>query len=94
MESEIVASNCSTRCAEQGIPFYRFSPQLSEVIAAGETDMDKLIPMILEAKRQTHKQGLGDLVQLFQLVAEASRKLQYITKRRTSVATQSSVEHL
>lgn len=36
----------------QGIPFYRFSPKLLEVIALGESDNVKLLEMILQARQQ------------------------------------------
>ena len=86
VESEIVADNCRSRCAEQGIPFYRFSPQLKEMIAAGETDTDKLLDMIIQAKGQTETQGMMEVVKLFQLVAEASRKMNYIDNRKRSAS--------
>ncbi len=33
---------------EQGIPFYRFNPQLDEVIPSGETDLVKLLNMLIK----------------------------------------------
>ena len=80
----MVAKNCGVRCAEQGIPYYRFSPELNEVIPAGETDNEKLIAMILQAKKQASHQGMLELVKLFHVAAEASRKLQYRNSRRMS----------
>jgi len=81
VESEIVANSCKIRCREQNIPYYRFSPQLSQVISAGETDIDKLLEMMWQARLQTPVQGLAELVTLFQLVAEASRKEKYRQSR-------------
>lgn len=81
----MVAKNCKVRCAEQGIPYYRFSPELDEVIPAGETDNDKLIAMILQTKKQTSHQGMAELVKLFHFVAEASQKLQYRISRKLSM---------
>lgn len=87
LESEMVAENCETRCNEQGIQFYRFSPHLDKVIPAGETDNEKLIDMIIAARIQTMSQGLPELVRLFHMVAEASRKLklrQSLVKKKAS----------
>ena len=49
-ESESIAHNVASRCKEQGVDYYRFSPQLTKVIPAGETDLDTLYEMILLAK--------------------------------------------
>ena len=76
-----MAKNCQTRCYEQDIPFYRFSPQLNHVVAAGETDNDKLLDMMLQARVQTPQQRLNELVALFQLVADASKKNKYRQSR-------------
>lgn len=81
VESEIVAKNCSMRCHEQNIPYYRFSPQLSQVIAAGETDNDKLLEMMLQTRIQTPQQHMAELVALFQHVADASKKRRYRQSR-------------
>ncbi len=45
LESEAIAENCRSRMLEQGEPFYRFSPQLPEVIPAGETNLESLVNM-------------------------------------------------
>lgn len=37
---------------EQGIPFYRFNPQLDEVIPSGETDLSKLLNMLIKVPVQ------------------------------------------
>ena len=74
VESEMVAENCKSRCEEQGIPFYRFSPHLKEVVAAGETDLTKLLDMIIQTKIETSEQGLQELIDLF-FVSEASKAL-------------------
>lgn len=39
---------------EQGIPFYRFNPQLDEVIPSGETDLTKLINMLIKVYNNIH----------------------------------------
>ena len=43
------------------------------MIAAGETDDEKLIDMILQTKQQVKEQGLSEIVQMFILTAEYSR---------------------
>ena len=52
------------------------SPSLSpQVVAAGETDTEKLIDMILQTKQQVKDQGLTEIVQMFILTAEYSCRL-------------------
>lgn len=61
---------------EQGVPFYRFSPQLPEVIPAGETNLESLVNMINTTKAAViADKDMAELVELFRLVAEMSRKL-------------------
>ena len=43
------------------------------MVAAGETDDEKLIDMILQTKQQVKEQGLSEIVQMFILTAEYSR---------------------
>ena len=50
-ESENIAENVESRCKEQGVDYYRFSPQLTKVISSGETDLDTLHEMVLMAKK-------------------------------------------
>ena len=50
VESEAMADICRSYCEEQGIPFYRFSPHLSVLIAAGEISLEKLVDMIIETR--------------------------------------------
>ena len=66
----MVAKNCQSRCEEQGILFYRFSPQLQHVIPAGETDNEKLMDMILETKLQSEEMGLQDLIEKIQVASK------------------------
>lgn len=91
MESEIVAKNCSMRCHEQNIPYYRFSPQLNHVIAAGETDTDKLVDMILQTRIQSPQQGITEVASLFQLVADASKKSRYRHSRALAEPDENNV---
>ena len=50
-----MAEASHSRCAEQGIPYYRLNPQLEEVISASETDSKKLLRMIIAAKAQVRE---------------------------------------
>lgn len=68
METEKVAENSKSRCEEQDIPFYRFNPSLKEIIPAGETDNEKLLDMIIEAKIQIKEQGLKEMIELLQML--------------------------
>lgn len=62
-ESESAADNCRSRCTILGVPFYRFSPQLLEVIALGESDNVKLLEMILRTRQQAARDPqIGKLV--------------------------------
>ena len=84
LDSESVAMNCMSRCEEQRIPFYRFSPTLETVIASGETDDQKLIEMLtrtkLEATNKWDKE-INKLVELFRTVAEMSKKQNFLQLR-------------
>lgn len=76
VESEMVAENCRSRCLEQGIYHYRFSPQLEEVVAAGETDINILLNAILQARMQTTSQSdFSEMILRFHECADASRKM-------------------
>ena len=74
-ESEVAATICQSRCIEQGIFYYRFNPQLEEVVSTSETDSDKLINMVLQARIQTPKQGMFELVPLLHNISEWSRRV-------------------
>ena len=50
-ESETISENVASRCKEQGIDYYRFSPQLDTVVSVGETDIGALFKMVLTAKK-------------------------------------------
>ena len=76
VESEVIAENCQSRCKEQGILYYRFSPQLEEVIPPGETDSAKLMDMILEARKQIpYQRDFSELALQFHNLADANRKV-------------------
>ena len=51
----MVARTCEGSYKEQGIPFYRLSPRLPEVISAGETDNKKLLQMIISTRKETRQ---------------------------------------
>eukprot|EP00731_Ephydatia_muelleri_P031640 Em0023g147a len=72
VESEAMADICRSYCEEQGIQFYRFSPHLSSLIAAGEIGLEKLVDMIIETRIQTKTQGISEVVDLLRLVAQES----------------------
>ena len=71
----MVATNSQSRCREQGIPFYRFSPKLRDVIAGSETDNEKLFNMVIQTRIDTREQGMEDVVRLFHTIAGASHHL-------------------
>ena len=74
----MVAENCRSRCLEQGIQFYRFSPELQEVIASGETDSDKLVDMILAARMHTKESiDFHKMIHHFHELAHASREMHH-----------------
>lgn len=72
-----MAVNCRSRCQEQRIPFYRFSPTLESVVETAETDDRKLIDMLTRTKLEActkWKKELQQLNELFKLVANTSNK--------------------
>lgn len=71
----MVATNSQSRCREQGIPFFRFSPKLRDVIAGSETDNEKLFNMVIQTRIDTREQGMEELVRLFHTIAGASHHL-------------------
>lgn len=71
----MVATNSHSRCQEQGIPFYRFSPKLKDVIAGSETDNEKLFNMVIQTRIDTREQGMDELIDLFHMIARASHHL-------------------
>ncbi len=67
VESEAVAEKCKSVCAEQRIPFFRFSPQLDDKIEPGETDSMRLLDMIVKAKISLNQDNQVDLLILLLL---------------------------
>ena len=65
-----------SRLWDQGVPFYRFNPHLNEEISPAETNLEKLFNLIIQTRLQTEGPDMKELVQLFHLVAEMSRKMQ------------------
>ena len=84
VESEMVATNSQSRCREQGIPFYRFSPKLRDVIAGSETDNEKLFNMVIQTRIDTREQGMEEMVRLFHTIAGASHHLAPRTEEETA----------
>ena len=71
-----MAEDCQCRCREQGILFYRFSPQLEAVAEPGETDTIKLLDMILAARKQIPNQdNLSALIVRFHRLSDISKEL-------------------
>ena len=65
--SERAADNSRSRCQEQDIAFYRFSPIFEEVIPLSETDDKILCNMVIYARahlfsKQTH---MEEIIQSF-----------------------------
>jgi hypothetical protein len=73
----MVAANSKSRCKEQDIPFFRFSPKFDEIIAGGETDNEKLLNMIIKTKLDLKQRAkeFDEVVNLFHAVAESSKDL-------------------
>ena len=76
VETETVTENCRSRCAEQGIIFFRLNPRLEEVIEASETNNEKLFDMILQTRMEMIEHNdLGDLVLNFHMLSDVCRKV-------------------
>ena len=76
VETETVTENCRSRCAEQGIIFFRLNPRLEEVIEASETNNEKLFDMILQTRMEMIEHNdLGNLVLNFHMLSDVCRKV-------------------
>ena len=63
VEPSVADDNCRSRCEEQGIRYFRLNPRMEEVVESGETDMETLITMILQTRKEmTGRREFGDLV--------------------------------
>ena len=51
-----VHSNCDCRCREQGIDYFRFNPELDDVVDSGQIQTKKLLTMLWETKKYLHKE--------------------------------------
>ncbi len=89
----MVAKNSQSRCKEQDIPFFRFSPKFEEVIAAGETDNEKLFNLVIRTKEDLRSQQklLDELINIFQAVAESSQDLSQEPIREESESKEHTV---
>ena len=88
-ESENVAENVKSRCKEQGVDYYRFSPTMTKVISSGETDLDKLQDMVLMAKKsliQTFQDSVAfrRLIWKFHDCSLANKKMRHRLLLKTS----------
>ena len=82
-ESEHVSGNVKSRCTEQGIDYYRLSPNVKEIVGTGETDRDKLIDMIIGARRcGTIRGEMERLGKAFPLYCKANKKMSKRLKRQ------------
>lgn len=78
VKSETVARNFRTRCWEQGIPFYRFNPELDEEIASGETDSEALVRMLVQTKMQLlQNQDFIEMTLRLHSLGEEKRKMHH-----------------
>ena len=67
-----MVENSASRCKELDIPFYRFNPELNEIIPAGETDNVKLMNMVMETKIQIKEQKLKEMIEILQMITATS----------------------
>lgn len=77
-DSEHISNNVKSRCVEQGIDYFRFSPHLpiDEIIDAGETETDKLIDMVVTARKcSVVRQDLDKLQTRFPRYSDANQKM-------------------
>jgi hypothetical protein len=77
VESEDVATNSRSRCEEQHIPFFRFSPNLDSEVDSGETKDEVLIDMLITTKFQAVELWsdlMDDLLLIFARVEEFSQQ--------------------
>ena len=92
----MIAENSQSRCREQAIPFYRFSPTLHEIIAYGETDNEKLFNMVIDTKGylKTQEKELGELINIFKAVASSSQDLTESESEESESEKSESKEHM
>lgn len=76
VEPSIADSNCNSRCEEQDISYFRLNPRLEQVVRSGETDMQILISMIIQAnKEMNERREMSDLILCLHDLSEAARKM-------------------
>ena len=81
-ESEIIAEKFSTQCKARHRPirFFRFNPQLKEIISLGETNDEKVIEMLIETKcymaREDQVAKVGEIITVFKQLAQYHSDLQ------------------
>ena len=75
-DSENTAEKFSTQCKARHHPirFFRFNPQLTEMVPTGETDDETLINMLVETKcymaREDIVERMGELITVFRQLAQ------------------------
>ena len=77
-ESEQISDNVKSRCIEQGIDYFRLSPNLDvdEIIDAGETDSSKLIEMVVTARKcSIARKKIEDIEERFPRYSDANQKM-------------------
>ena len=75
-ESQVSAANNRSRCLEQGISYYRYNPHLSEDISPGETDREKLVKMIVDARSYMNdSRDFSDMILRFHELARVNYKV-------------------
>ena len=83
VESEAVADRCRSSCVEQGIHFYRFSPQLDKKVEPGETDNNTLLDMMITAKTYINGDACAQMDSLIPTLiaclSEADRYLVHVS---------------
>ena len=62
--------NTEIACASADIPYFRFNPCLPEAISSGETDLDKLLLLMLVTKTTIGKQ-MNELIEKLHQSVEA-----------------------
>ena len=61
-----VHSNCECRCREQGIDYFRFNPELDDIVDSGQIQTKILLSMLWQTKKYLHqeKEKMDKLVEL------------------------------
>ena len=52
MEPSVADDNCRCRCEEENIRYFRLNPRMEMVVSSGETDVETLINMVLQTRKE------------------------------------------